>query len=130
MKEGVSVQQLTYHLSFEDVAAADASYFAEELRRQLLNDLPATAVTRVREDRYTQDAGTILQIVLSASSVVALATALGNWLVLHRKASITIKRDGELCAKNITSRDAVRLAEMMYAQKAHREEPSTSDDNA
>jgi hypothetical protein len=123
------MQQLMYDLSFDDVSAADASYFAEELRRQLLDTLPTITVTRVREDRYTQDAGTILQIVLSASSVAALASALGSWLVLHRKASITIKRDGELCAKNITSRDAVRLAEMMYSQQSHQKEHSTPDDN-
>jgi hypothetical protein len=124
------MQHLTYDLSFDGVSAADASYFAQELRRQLIDALPNTTVTRVREDRYMQDAGTILQIVLGASSVVALASALGSWLVLHRKASITIKRNGELCAKNITSQDVVRLAEIMYAQQSQQKELSKSDDNS
>ena len=111
------MQQFTYHLSFDKVSADDASYFAEELRDQLMDAFPNVTVTRLQEDQYTQDSGAILQIILGASSVVALATALGNWLVLHRKASITIKRDGELIAKNITSQDAVRLAEIVQHQQ-------------
>lgn len=122
------MQELTYHLSFDEASADDASYFAEELRDQLLDVLPGTTVTRIRDDQHTQDFGSILQIILSASSVIALASALGNWLILHRKASITVKRNGELVAKNITSQDVVRLAEIMQHQQSYQKGPSELND--
>jgi len=61
------MQELTYHLSFDEVSAADASYFAEELRNQLLDALPGTTVTRIKDDQHTQDVGQILQIIEGVS---------------------------------------------------------------
>jgi hypothetical protein len=56
---------------------------------------------------------------LGAPAVITVAKAIGQWLNLHREASIKIKTPhGEIEAKNLTSEDIMKLAELMLAQKA------------
>jgi hypothetical protein len=71
-----------------------------------------------RDDPSTQDFGSTLVLVLGTPAVVAAATAIGNWLQLRAKASLTIETpDKKIVAQNVTRKDAARLAELFLTQQ-------------
>ena len=75
-------------------------------------------VEQRRDNPYSQDLGTTLSLILGAPAIIAVTKALGNWLALHRQASITIKSSrGKIVATNLTSEDIIKLTELMLAQK-------------
>ena len=70
------------------------------------------AKSKDRDD--TQDAGTILDILLNSGAVASLATGLFNWIQKHREVSISIsKGDTKVEAKNISSKDLESIKEIM-----------------
>ena len=108
----------TYVLSFSNCSPAEANRCAEELRNVLLDASDEIIVQRQRESAATQDLGGTLVLILGAPAIVALATALGNWLQLRNKVSLTIETaDKKLIASNLTSKDASRLAELLLTQQ-------------
>jgi len=112
------MQQYTYLLHFNELSQAEANRYAEELRNVLLNASPEIAVQRERDDPGTQDFGATLVLVLGTPAVVAAATAIGNWLQLRTKASLTIETpDKKIVAQNVTRKDAARLAELFLTQR-------------
>ncbi len=102
----------TYLVTFDDVSADDANRYAEELRQFLLDASPDIAVHRRRDDPRTQDFGATLVLLLGTPAIAAAVTAIGNWLVLRNRASLTLKRaDEEIVMQNITSKKAAELAQ-------------------
>lgn len=95
---------------FEGVSPAEANRFAQELTIALLNSSPGARVERAKPDGATQDLGTIVSIVITSGAALALARGLADWLRL-RRATITIRK-GEVSAKGITGKEAVRIAEI------------------
>ncbi len=109
--------QQTYIIRFEGVSYAEANRYAEELRFNLLDASADISVQRQRSDPQTQDFGSTLVLVLGTPAIVAAATAVGNWLLLRSKASLTIETaDKKLIAKNLSSKDAARLSELWLNQ--------------
>jgi hypothetical protein len=83
-----------------------------------LDETDEVVVEQQRDNPNSQDLGTMLSLMLGTPAIVAVAKALGQWLNLHREASITIKTPrGEIVATNLTSEDIMKLAELMLAQK-------------
>jgi hypothetical protein len=114
----MSVDQQTYIIQFDHVTGAEANLYASELRDALLDAAPDVEVDRKRDDPITQDFGATLVLVLGAPAVVAIAKAMGDWLTLRRQTGITIKTaDGEIVGTNLTSKDALKLAELLLAKK-------------
>jgi len=112
------VDQQTYIINFDKVSNADANRYASELRDILLDAAPDVEVNRRRNDPDTQDFGATLVLVLGAPAVVAIAKAMGDWLTLRRQTGITIKTvNGEIVGTNLTSKDALKLAELLLAKK-------------
>jgi hypothetical protein len=104
----------TYIITFDNVSAADANRYAEELRQTLLNASPDVEVHRRRDDPHTQDFGATLVLLLGTPAAAAIATAIGNWLAVRNRASITIKRtDEQIVVQNITSKKAAELAQLL-----------------
>ena len=112
--------QRIYTITFENGSIADANRWASELREYILesiDDAEGTKVEQQRDNPYSMDLGATLSLVLGAPAVLATAKALGNWLALHRQAGITIKTSqGEIVGTNLTSKDALKLAELLLAQ--------------
>lgn len=107
-----------YMITFDDVSAAEANRYAQELRNALLDSSPDIKVDRKREDAYTQDFGATLILVLGTPAAIAVAKAIGDWLKLRNSASLTIKNSkGQATAKNITSRDAAELFKFFLDEK-------------
>jgi hypothetical protein len=92
----VAMDEQTYVITFDDVSAADANRYAEELRQALLDASPDIEVHRRRDDPRTQDFGATLVLILGTPAVTAATTAvaqaIGNWL-LRRRGDIIIERE-------------------------------------
>ncbi len=112
------MDEQTYIITFDDISAADANRYAEELRQALLDASPDVSVHRRRDDPRTQDFGATLVLLLGTPAVPAIATAISNWLALRNRASLTIKRDNEeIVVQNITSRKAAELAQLLLSRQ-------------
>jgi len=108
------VDEQTYIITFDDISAAEANRYAEELRQALLDAAPDVEVHRRRDDPRTQDFGATLVLVLGTPAAGAIVTAIGNWLMLRHRASITVKRaDEQIIVQNITSKKAGELAQLL-----------------
>lgn len=112
------MERQTYTITFDSVSAADANRYASELRNILLDATPDIEVERKREDPRTQDFGATLLLILATPAVPALIKAIEDWLALRHKIGITIKTaEGEVIVTNLTSKDAMRLAERFPPKK-------------
>lgn len=112
------MDQQEYIITFDKSSVADANRWASELKEVLLEATPDIKVRQQNTHPYSQDFGTTLVLVLGTPVVVVVAKALGNWLLLHRETSITIKTaQGEIVGTNITTNDALKLAELLLAQQ-------------
>jgi hypothetical protein len=112
------MDQQTYFVTFEGVPPADAHRYAEELRDALLDATPDLTVQRRRENPHTQDFGATLVLTLGTPAMVAMVTAVGNWLKLRNSASLTWKTaDGQMIVQNITSKNATELAQHLLSKK-------------
>ncbi|GHO54471.1 hypothetical protein [Ktedonobacter robiniae] len=80
----------------------------------LLDASPDVEVQRKRDDPLTQDFGGTLVLLWGTPAAAAIVTAIGNWLALRTRASITIKgANEEIVVQNITSKKAGELAELL-----------------
>jgi hypothetical protein len=112
------VEKQTYIITFDNVSAAEANRYAEELRRALLDASPDVEVHRRRDDPHTQDFGATLVLLLGTPATAAIVTAIGNWLALRNRASLTIKRaDEQIVVQNITSTKAAELAQYLFSKQ-------------
>ena len=103
-----------YIITFDTASAADANRYAEELRQALLDASPEVEVHRRRDDPRTQDFGATLVLLVGTPTAAAIVTAIGNWLALRSRASITVKRaNEEIVVQNVTSKKAGELAQLL-----------------
>lgn len=114
---------------FDETSQARANQYASELRENLLDlYLQDVSVDVVRESQNTMDLGGILEIVLAAPAVVALARGIQAWLSKRPTASIRIVRpDGTVIA--IAAEDSRNLAKIVEALSASPSPGTASDPN-
>lgn len=119
------MDQQTYIITFENGSVADANRWASELKEFILDKASNVKVEQKRDNPYSQDFGASLVLILGTSTVTAIATALGNWLILHRQAGITIKTpQGEIVGTNLTNKDALKLAGLLLTSKNEEKDES------
>lgn len=112
------MDQQTYIIKFDGVSVADANRYANELRNMILDAASGVIIQQRSDDPHMQDFGTVLVLILGGSSVTAIAKAIGDWLKLGRGASLTIEdSQKKVIAKNITGKDALKLAELFLKKK-------------
>ncbi len=112
------MERQTYTITFDSVSVADANRYASELRNILLDATSDVEVERTRADPRAQDFGATLLLALGTSAVPAIVKSIGDWLSLHHKVGITIKTaEGEIIATNLTSKDAMKLADRLLPPK-------------
>ncbi len=100
------MSQHTYIIKFDANSHAEASQYANELRHFLL------------EDPLTQDMGSTLVLILGTPAFVAMVEALGNWLQMRSKASLTIENGHtKIRLENVTSKTALVTLEQWFAQQ-------------
>jgi histidyl-tRNA synthetase len=111
------MNEYTYLITFDDASPADANQYTDELRNAILDATPDIMVRRKRSDSHAQDFGATLILILGTPAAAAVVTAIGNWLKLRQSASITWKTENEqILVQNITSRDAVQLAQLLLTK--------------
>ena len=104
------MSEKTYLIRFNDVAESEAGLYADELREALLDTSKGVKVEKMQAHEGSQDFGSVLVVVLAAPSVVAVASAVADWLKLRNSATIDITSpDGHIVATNLTSKDAASL---------------------
>jgi len=112
------MDQQTYIITLEGISPADAQRYAGELRNALLDATPDITVQRRRESPLTQDFGATLVLTLGTPAVVAVVKAVGDWLALRNRASLTWKTaDEHLMVQNITSKNATELAQFLLSRQ-------------
>lgn len=125
------MDQQTYLILFENASAAEANGYAEDLRDVLLDAIPDIQVERKRHDLTTQNAGEILQVILTsplgqgtlgAAVFGLLSGVITTWLKRNPNASLTLKRpQGDIIASNISDRTVVKLTKL-HLQHENEEE--------
>jgi hypothetical protein len=109
--------QQIYTITFDNGSVADANRWASELK-EYIETVSDVEVKQQQDNPYSQDLGTTVVLIFGTPAVLAVAKALGNWLMRHREVSITIKTpEGEVVGTNLTSPDAMKLAELLLPQK-------------
>ena len=101
--------------SFGDATTAEANRFATSLAEALCDAHPSVSVDRQRERTDTQDAGTILQVVLAAPAAIAAAKGIAAWLARNAGARIEVRNKNKvvLVATHLDSKDVPRIAEAL-----------------
>ena len=111
------MSEQTYVIKFESTSTAAANRYADELREAILDASSDVQVTLKKDDPSTMDFGGTLVILLGTPAVIAIAKGIGNWLKRRNTACITIEApDGRVIARNISSKNAARLAEMFISE--------------
>jgi hypothetical protein len=102
-----------FRISFPEASSAERSRLAGKLETALL-DVEGVQVSLVKERSDSQDAGTILSVVLSAPAIVLSIETLAAWLVRNNQTSITIQKpDGAVIIRNMRSEDAPKAIEAL-----------------
>lgn len=101
----------TILINFPDISPAEGSLLAMELRDYIGRNTSITPEI-IKSSNDTMDFGATISIILGASSTIALAKALGNWVQLHQRKKINIKSaNGEISGENLSSKDVQRILE-------------------
>jgi hypothetical protein len=111
---------ITFAIRFPDLELGEAGQLAQDLREQLLDDVPHLDVELRKEDPATQDVGAILVGVLGAPSVVLLARGVAVWL-MRRGKSLEIEVDGSKLtfrAQGSIDDNAVKIAEVLSRKRS------------
>jgi hypothetical protein len=91
-------------ITFDNVSLAEANRLAQELQSYLLINHEVKSELN-KETLGTQDLGAIVGIVLGSASIKAIVAGLSNWLLKKQSREITIKKNGDIIGKNLSSRD-------------------------
>ena len=112
------MEKQTYFVTFENASVAEANRDTEELRHIILEASPDITVQRQRDDPRSQDFGATLVLLLGTPAAGALIKAIGDWLALRNRASLTIRRaDEAIVLQNITSAKATELAQLQLTRE-------------
>jgi len=103
---GGLMNQATFHLSFPTETPARRSQLSMSLGDSLQSLDQVSSIELVRENPDSQDAGTILSIVLSAPAVALAVRAIAAWATRNNQARIDITTaDGTVVVSGLDSAD-------------------------
>ncbi len=108
------MQEAVFHLAFPDETAATRSQLASSLSDSLRGIDPMVKAEVLRENPDSQDAGTILSIVLSAPSVVLAVRAIAAWATRNNQAKVDITtKAGTIVVQGLESSDVPKAIEAL-----------------
>jgi hypothetical protein len=101
-------------IQFNGISAADANQMAPDLVNQLGREFPEGEFYLRKASDSSQDFGSIVAIVLGASSTIAIAKGISTFLRRNSGARISIvTENGVAVATGLDSKDAVKIAEAL-----------------
>lgn len=110
--------QQSITISFDDVSAAQANRYAQELANDLRSAHDSVVVEVVKADPNTMDLGMLVSTVLNSDAMGAALGTLNAWLQ-KRDAAITIEKTKgtyKVRASGLRSSDAVKIAEIIQGK--------------
>ena len=115
------MDQQTYLIRFKDIADANASLYAQELKNELLDASPDVQVERKSETPRAQDIGNLLEVIFSGvATAAAIAQAVIAWRQLHQQHNVTLeieKPDGRKLTLTVPNKeDRKALEEFLKKQ--------------
>lgn len=93
-----------YTISFDQVSVAEGNKLANELQ-SYLKTISYLDSTISPAHPNTQDAGSIITIILSSASIASMAKGLSDWLLKKQSRKLTIKKNGDIIGENLSSGD-------------------------
>ena len=102
-------------LEFEVMSenASESDRLTGELAGMISASASDAKVARFKRDPAAMELGTILAVTLgSQTAATAVAHGIGTWIAKRRSVKLTVRKDGSLIAENITSGEAIKLAEL------------------
>ena len=107
----MSSKRIVFNLS--GLSDRDKEQASHELARVIQESDPTAQVERQQEKAQAQDLGSTVVLVLGTGAALQVAQGIRNWMGRWRSAEITISGENrKISAKDLTSTDAVRLAEL------------------
>jgi len=108
-----------FYIEFEGVGASDANVLAAGLRDFLLDEASNNGVnvdvSISKSNPNNMDLGSTLVLIFGTPAAIAVAHGVSKWLAMRNSGGITLQdKDGKLIAKNITSSDALKLADKFF----------------
>lgn len=105
-----------FEITFSHCDSVEAGILAQELEHELADACPESKITRRKSRSDTLDFGSTLVLVLGAPATIIAAKAIQSFLNRNSGARLTLWCDGTVYAENLSSRDAVKIAEA-FAKK-------------
>jgi hypothetical protein len=109
-------QKQQFEIRFEGLTADEAGIKAKKLRQELLAFSPELSVALAKDDHTNQDFGATLVLMLGTPAVIAVAHGIAAYLKRDR-ARITITKDGEVIAVNVSGEDAAKIVEAVFKSR-------------
>jgi len=91
-------------VTFDNVTLAEAGQLATELQAYLRYNIDLETEIN-KEERNTQDMGTVLTIILGSKAIVEISKGLSAWLLKKQSRKITIRKNGDIIGKNLSSKE-------------------------
>ena len=108
---------LRLRLRFPSKSSREQSLLVAELQQVLAAKVDSAEIVKQRDD--TQDAGTILTVVLGAPAVVGAVSAIAAWLIRKNQSGAVIEDEfGRVILTNMESKD---VAAAVKAIEEHRD---------
>ena len=108
-------------LEFENIEPLMKSRFIKELEEQLLREDPTISMEIISE-KGNQDLGTILQVVLTAPSIIIIAKGISDYLRRRNNATVLISsQDKEITATGVTSNTVLDIIKEINEHSAQKE---------
>jgi hypothetical protein len=108
----------TLAIEFSGASYDEANQYANSLTDLLRDFDPSLPIQRIKPREETQDIGTVLQIVLGATSLKLLADGLAAWLHRNSGTSIVLKKNGAIIS-HLDSKDAPLVMEQLVKNFHH-----------
>jgi hypothetical protein len=92
---------------------AEENRYANELETVIRGTASDVKISRSKLDSDTLDLGAIIGVLIGSGAATAVAKGIAGWLMKRPSGSITIKKkNGTVIAKGLSSKDALRIAEI------------------
>jgi hypothetical protein len=107
-------QQQEFLVNLDGITARDADALIDDLASELQRS-GFEKSSRLRDDERTQDFGATLILVLGAPAVIAAIKAIRDWSVRKNAGVIIRKRNGDIIARGLESKDMKEVAKSITA---------------
>lgn len=120
-----STENLELRVEFPDVSDADAARYARDLEAMLRKADASIKVERLQSDSRSQDAGSVLAVILGSASFIALCRGIGAHIAKRGDRIRVSLPEGTIIAEGRAAEN-VDATELVAALKNRRRAPQAT----